>query len=100
MNDKFARTRRVKMLMVNPVDFMFLFTKGLRIRAGWKILKGLPADATLVNVAYEPSRGAIILVVESTEYDEVERGVLPPYELIELDVQDKRFRMPDKSKKK
>lgn len=88
-------TRRARMLMVNPADFMFLFTQGLEFRKHTKLVQGIPADARLLAVAAEPVRHAIMLVVESDEYDEVPINVMPPVQLIEI-----QTGKPDATKKK
>lgn len=77
--------RRVKMLMVNPTDFMFLFTKGLKFNKNYRLIKGVPEDAKVVAVAADSIRNGIMLVVESSEYDEIPINVLPPVEVIEID---------------
>jgi len=89
-------TRQVKMLMVNPTDFMVLFTKGLRVKSGYKLIKGLPSDATLLTIAYEPARNAILMVVESKEYTAIPKTQLPPIEAVEIEINDKRFSKPKK----
>lgn len=84
MSEMEIPTRRAKMLMVNPADFMYLFTKGLRFRKNTQIISGLPEDAKLLTLAAEPARGAIMLVVESDSYAEIPINELPPVELIEI----------------
>jgi hypothetical protein len=79
-------TRRAKMLMVNPTDFMFLFTKGLRFRKQAKLIEGLPEDAELIAVAADPVRHGIMLVVKSESYDEIPIDKMPPTELVSIDV--------------
>jgi hypothetical protein len=79
-------TRRARMLMVNPTDFMFLFTKGLVFRKGWKLLEGIPEDAKLLGVAYDSTRNGIMLVVESEEYEPVPINVLVPVQMVQIDV--------------
>lgn len=80
------RQRRIKLAMINPPDFMALFKKGGKIRTGFKVIKGLPADAKILNIAYDNMRGAICVIVESETFDEVEVGVLPPNLPVEIDV--------------
>lgn len=75
-------TRRVKMLMVNPADFMYLFTKGLKVRKGFQLIDGIPDDAVLIQVAADPVRYGIMLVVESESYEPVPVSVMPPVELV------------------
>lgn len=78
--------RRVKMLMVNPTDFMFLFTKGLKWRKNTTIILGVPEDAQVIAVAADSVRNGIMLVLKSSEYDEIPINVLPPVEPISIDV--------------
>lgn len=77
-------TRRAKMLMVNPTDFMFLFTKGLEFRKHTKLLEGIPEDAVLLAVAAEPVRHGIMLVVQSESYPEIPINQMPPVELVSI----------------
>lgn len=77
-------TRRAKMLMVNPADFMYLFTKGLEFRKHTKLIAGIPDDAELIAVAAEPVRHAIMLVVKSSTYEPIPIDQMPPIELVEI----------------
>lgn len=96
--------RRVKMLMVNPTDFMFLFTKGLKWRKNTTIIAGVPDDARVIAVAADSMRNGIMLVVESAQYDEVPVNVLPPVEPVGIDVgvrnATKKKKQPRKKNKK
>ena len=76
--------RRVRFLMINPSDFLQLFTKGLVIAKRVKILKGVPEDAKVVSMTVDHVRGGIILVVESDEYDEVPLNEMPPVQYVAL----------------
>lgn len=78
-------TRRAKMLMVNPADFMVLFTKGVTFAKRTKLISGIPDDAVLLTIAAEPVRGGVMLVVESDSYEEIPINQLPPVELVEID---------------
>lgn len=78
--------RRVKMLMVRPGDFMFLFTKGLRFQKNFKVIKGVPDDAQIIAVAPDSIRNGIMLVVQSKEYKLIPINVLPPVEPVEIDL--------------
>jgi hypothetical protein len=95
MEDLKIPTRRVKMLMVNPADFMFLFTKGLVFRKRTRIISGVPEDAKLIALAADSARNGVMLVVESETYDEVPINVLPPVQVVEIDT-----RTLDDAKKK
>lgn len=77
-------TRRVKMMMVNPADFMFLFTKGMTFRKHTKLIEGLPEDAQLIAIAADSVRNGIMLVVQSESYDPVPATVLPPVEMVKI----------------
>jgi hypothetical protein len=78
--------RRVKMLMVKPAEFMFLFTKGLRFQKNFKIISGIPEDTKLIAIAADSIRNGIMLVVSSSEYDEIPINVLPPVEMVNIDL--------------
>lgn len=78
--------RRVKMLMVKPGEFMFLFTKGLRFQKNFKVIAGVPEDAKVITVAPDSIRNGIMIVVQSQEYDEVPINVLPPVEPVNIDL--------------
>lgn len=78
--------RRVRMLMVNPADFMYLFTKGLVLRKHTKILEGLPEDATLIAIAADSIRNGIMLVVESSTFEEIPINVQPPIVPVKIEI--------------
>ena len=78
--------RRVAMLMVKPGEFMFLFKKGLRFQKNFKVIEGLPEDAKLISVAPDSIRNGIMLVVQSSEFDEVPITVLPPIIPVNIDL--------------
>lgn len=84
--------RRVKLLMVNPPDFMSLFKKGLQVRGGWKLIEGIPKDAKLLTIAYEPARNGVMIVVESAEYELVARDQVPPVQRVEIAINDRRVK--------
>lgn len=99
--------RRVKMLMVKPGEFMFLFTKGLRFQKNFKVIAGIPEDAKVITVAPDSIRNGIMIVVQSQEYDEVPINVLPPVEPVDIDLDGikgasatKKRNTPDRKKKK
>lgn len=85
---------RVRMLRVNPADFMVLFTKGLKIRGGWKIVKGLPKDATLKTIAYDPARGGIMMIVESSEYESIPVTQLPEIQQVQIEMSGPHVKRP------
>lgn len=79
-----VQSRRVKFLMVNPTDFMYLFTTGMKFRKSTHIVQGLPADAKLIHMTYDDARRGILLIVESEEFDLVPVTDHPPVLLVEI----------------
>lgn len=77
-------TRRVRFMMVNPADFMFLFMKGVEFRKHTKLIEGLPADCQLIQVAYDPMRGGIQMVVESEEFEPIPINEMPPVQPVSI----------------
>ncbi len=86
MHKSIIAKRRVRMLMVNPADFMVLFTKGVVFDKRTKLLQGVPGDAQIIAVAPDSVRNGIMLVVESKEYDEIPVNILPPVQPVEIEV--------------
>lgn len=86
--------RRVKIMMVNPADFMVLFKKGLKVRGGWKVIKGLPGDARLLTVAYDAQRGGILMVVESDEFELIPATQTPPVQQVDIEIADRHLKHP------
>lgn len=94
-------TRRVKLLMVNPTDFMYMFTKGLKWRKNWSIIEGVPEDAKVIAITPDSIRNGIMLVVESDSYDEIPINVLPPAEPVSIDMTNRpQKKIPKRKKKK
>jgi len=98
-------TRRVKMLMVKPGEFMFLFKKGLRFQKNFKVISGVPDDAKLITVVPDSIRNGIMLVVESSEYEPIPINVLPEVEPVNIDLDGiknatKKKNVPERKKKK
>lgn len=92
-------TRKVRFLMIDPAGFMSLFRKGLKIRGGFKIIKGIPEDGEILTIAYDPTRGhrgAIMVVVQSESYDEVPVDKQPPVQLVKIEL----FSNAEKNKKR
>lgn len=94
------KTRRVRFMMVNPADFMTLFTKGLKVKTGFKIIEGLPKDARLLTMAYDGVRGGVMMVVESDTYDEIPITQMPPIESVRIAVGWNRSNRPGIRRKK
>lgn len=87
--------RRIRVLMVDPVAFMGLFTKGLKYAKQTRLVEGIPDDAQLVGVVYDMRLEAILMMVESSEYEPIPSTELPPRQLIEV-----MTGVPDATKKK
>lgn len=79
-------TRRVRVIMVNPTDFMSLFTKGLRFRKNFQIIEGIPEDAELIGAAYDVRMDGILLVVESEEFEAIPINIVPPVQPLSINV--------------
>lgn len=75
---------------------MVLFKKGLKVRGGWKIVKGLPADAQLLTIAAEPLRGGVMMVIESEEYPLLDPTKQPPIEVVAIELNDRHIKVPGK----
>jgi hypothetical protein len=88
--EKFTPTevpkRRAAMLMVKPGEFMFLFTKGLRFQKNFKVIEGVPEDAKVIAVAPDSIRNGIMIVITSSEFDEIPINVLPPVLPVNIDL--------------
>lgn len=86
--NKPAKPRRIKLVMVNPANFMSLFKTGMRVKKNFEVVKGIPRDATILTISYDAARAAIIVILESEDFDEVPVGDIPPSIPIEIDVKD------------
>lgn len=84
MFDEKTPTRRVRFLIINPVDFLYLFSKGLVLAKRTQIFEGVPEDAEVVSMTVDHVRGGIILVVKSQEYEPIPMTVLPPVQEIKI----------------
>lgn len=87
--------RRQKWLMVNPVEFVRFFTKGMKFAKRLEIIEGVPEDAELKGIVYDVRLDAIILVVQSQEYEPIPVTDLPPRQMVTL-----KIGVPDATKKK
>ena len=83
--DEGVPTKPRRVLMISPSEFAGLFTKGLVFAKKTRIAEGIPEDAKLLGVAYDLRLDAIVMVVESAEYDEVPMTELPPRQLISIE---------------
>lgn len=77
-------TARRRVLMINPDEFASLFTQGLVWKKKTKIAEGIPADAKVLGTAFDLRLNAILMVVESEEYDEVKMTDIPPRQPISI----------------
>ena len=69
---------RRAMFMVDPIEFMFLFTTGLEFRRGTKILSGVPKDAKFIALMPDVRRQGVHMVLESASFKEIPINELPP----------------------
>ena len=79
-------TRRVRFLIVNPADFLYLFTKGLVLAKRTQVFEGVPEDALLMSMTVDHVRGGIILVVQSSEYEPIPITQMPPVQEVKIRV--------------
>lgn len=84
LDEQAISMRRVRYLIINPVDFLMLFTKGLVLAKKMQVIEGVPADAKLISMTVDHVRGGIILVVTSDEYDEIPRTQMPPVQEVSI----------------
>lgn len=84
MVDESTPLRRVRFLVINPNDFLMLFTKGITFSKRTQLIDGVPEDAVVVGMNVDHVRGGIILVVQSEEYDEVPMTVMPPVQHVSI----------------
>lgn len=88
-------TRRTRVMMINPVEWMALFTTGARFAKSVQLIEGAPKDAVMIGCAYDIRRDAILIVLESDEYEPVPITKQPPTQLVRL-----KFGNPQATKKK
>lgn len=84
-NDKPVATRRARFLMINPQDFLMLFTKGLVLAKRISVFTGVPADAQVVSFTTDHVRGGVMLLVTSEEYEEIPMTDIPPVQIVEIE---------------
>lgn len=84
MFDENTPVRKVRFLIVNPADFLVLFTKGLVLSKRMHVFEGVPEDAKLVSMTVDHVRGGIILVVDSEEYDPIPITQMPPVQEVKI----------------
>lgn len=88
-------TRRTRVMMINPVEWMGLFTTGVRFAKSVQLIEGVPKDATMIGCAYDIRRDAILIVLESAEYEPIPITQQPPTQLVRI-----KFGDPSATKKK
>lgn len=93
-------TWRVKMLMVDPTEFVYLFTKGLRIRKQTQLVLGVPEDAQVVSIAADTKRLGVMMVVQSESYPEIRKDILPPIQYVRFNLGDKTATKKKKAPRK
>lgn len=76
--------RRVKIVMVNPWDFIGLLTKGMKFRRYTEVMQGIPADATVEAMSADTNRHGIMFVISSPTYDFVPVTQMPPIQMLEI----------------
>lgn len=84
MVDEDTPKRRVRFMVINPSDFLMLFTKGMIFSKRTELIEGAPADAMIVGMNMDHIRGGIILVVQSDEYEEIPMTVMPPVQHVKI----------------
>jgi hypothetical protein len=84
--DEQVATRRTRVMMIHPVEWMSLFTTGLKFAKHTQLIEGVPADAVLIGAAYDIRRDAILLVLESDEYEPVPITKQPPTQLVRIKI--------------
>jgi hypothetical protein len=77
---------RRRFLMVNPQDFLQLFTKGLVLSKRMSVFTGVPADAMIVSMTVDHVRGGIMLLCQSDEYEEIPATDMPPVQMVEIEL--------------
>lgn len=75
-------SRRCQVLDLSPCFLARFFAEGVR---AFRVVKGLPADSTVVNAVLDFATGNVRLLVESAEFPEVAEGSwFPPHPGLEL----------------
>ncbi len=77
-------TRKMKLLYVDPSQFMSIFKEGMKFREGFEIVAGIPDDAQVLGVTYEPSVHGILIVVSSESYEDIPHGKALP--MVQVDI--------------
>ena len=83
-----VESRKMKIIFIDPVQFMAFFREGLEIRESYKIIKGIPGDAQILGVSYDVRMNGIVMVVYSEYFEEVEKGAQLPVLPVEIQLGD------------
>lgn len=65
---------RIKRLMINPEVLFHIMETG----TGWRVTKGIPAEAKMRGFTLDPYTQTLHLFVEHESFEEVEMGEVAP----------------------
>lgn len=82
MNNQYDR--RVQILAIDAATFLGFFKEGLRMKAGYQVIKGVPEDAIVLGTSIDYDTGAPILVVWSSKFPQVAKDKKFPFVQVEL----------------
>lgn len=100
VDDNGIRGRRVKVVMINPFDFVGLLTKGAKFRRYTEIIAGVPIDAEILAMSADTNRHGIMFVIHSDTYPIVPLIEMPPIEALEIQTELKNATKALKTRKK
>lgn len=86
LNSEALSTRNVRFLVINPSEFLSLFTKGLVFAKRTQIMDGVPEDAVVIGMTVDHVRGGIVMTVQSEEYEPVPKTKMPPVQEIAIKI--------------
>ncbi len=66
--------RRIRILLIDGAAMMAMFKEGLKVRQDYKIIKGVPSDAQLMGVSIDHATGCPVMVVWSSEFENIPEG--------------------------
>lgn len=78
--------RRIALIIFKPADILVLFKEGAAFRENFKVIKGLPEDATLEHLFFDNNREAWCMICRSESFEPVEFGLMPPSLPVEIQV--------------
>jgi hypothetical protein len=80
--------KRVRQVLISPEIFGQFVVNGSEIPArAIKVESEIPEDAVFLRGAYDCQRDLFVLLYAHPDWDEVEKGQLPPYEQVVLHTQ-------------